>query len=328
MSIPPITDRQARKSSNPEPTIDPAEPDRPESGVQQAPGLSTGKTLPPELRKALARVTDVASLPEVTTKIVEVVEDPRTTIHRVGEVVQADPALAARILRIVNSAFYGLPAQVASLERAILMLGLSAVRNLALAASVSRLLKRDQITDQFTTLDLWEHSVAVAVCSRLLAKAAKSPVPDETFAAGLLHDLGLIVSQQMFRNKMQTVAESCLAQPESFCAVEERVIGADHQAFGWTLATKWKFPPALRYAIGYHHAPSSLQPEFQKIAATVYLADVVCCRQRHGFWLTAQHEELAEWMMKLIGVGFADVEGIQAELPTQLAEALSVLAPD
>jgi HD-like signal output (HDOD) protein len=287
-----------------------------------------GKVLAPQLRQVLAKVTEIGSLPEVTARIVQVIEDASATTKAVQEAVQHDPALATKVLKLVNSAFYGLPAQVASLERAIVMLGLSAVRNLALAASLSRLLKNDQISAQFTTADLWRHSVAVGVCAKLLARAGHSLPGDEAFVAGLVHDMGLIVAQQLFRAEVQGVAERCFAQPQSYCAAEEAVVGADHQALGGALATKWKFPPGVCHAIAYHHDPAALQPEFQKAAALVYLADTLCCQGRHGFWLTAQTQELSEGMLTLTGVTAAAIEQTVAELPTRLMEAEQIFTPD
>jgi HD-like signal output (HDOD) protein len=289
----------------------------PSAGPSPAPG----KVLPPELQKAMSRVTEISSLPDVTACIVAVVEDPRATSHDVHQAVKTDPALATRILKIVNSAFYGLPSQVASLDRAILMLGLSAVKNLALAASLSRLLTGAQITDEFSTRDLWRHSVAVGVAAKLLARAAKYPQADEAMVTGLVHDMGLILAQQLFPAQMSQVVETCFCEPQSFVAAEERILGADHQVFGGALAAKWKFPPGVRHAITYHHEPSSLQPEFQKLAAIVYLADTLCCQGRFGLWVTGQTQEPAEWMLKLIGLSAESLTQVAEELPERLDEA-------
>lgn len=280
-----------------------------------------GKSLPPELHKALSHVTEISSLPEVTAKIVQVVEDPRATARDIHDIVRTDPALASKVLKIVNSAFYGLPSQIGSLDRAILMLGLSAIKNLALASSLSRLIKPGPICAQFETRDVWLHCISVGVCARSLAIASHSVPPDEAFVAGLVHDIGLIVSQQLFPAKMREVAESCYVTPQSYCASEATFIGADHQTFGGALAAKWKFPPALRSAIAYHHEPSSLQAEFQKIAAVVYLADALCAQARFGFWLTAQTQGPEEWMLALTGVTLSHLDEIKQAMPAQLDEA-------
>ncbi len=296
-----------------------------------APAASTatiGKTLPPELQKAVGRITEISSLPEITTKIVQVVEDPRATARDMHDIVRTDPALAAKILKVVNSAFYGLPSQIASLDRAILMLGLSAVKNIALAASLSRMFKAEAVSEQFAARDLWKHCIAVGVCARQIANAVKSEHPDETFVAGLVHDMGLIVAQQIFAAKLRQVAETCFDTPQNFCLLEEQVIGADHQALGGALGAKWKFPPGLRYAIAYHHDPRSLQPEFQRATSIVHVADIVCCEGRFGFWLTAQGQMLTDEVLQIAGLTRAQLATITDDLATQVTEAEQIFSGD
>jgi putative nucleotidyltransferase with HDIG domain len=264
-------------------------------------------------------VTEISSLPEVTTRIVEVVEDPKSTAQDMHEIVKHDPALAAKILKVVNSAFYGLPSQIGSLDRAIVMLGLSAVKNIALAASLSRLFRPGAISDRFAARDLWTHCIAVGVCARLLAQVSFGQL-EEAFVAGLVHDMGLLVEFQVFPEKLKTVVERCQAQPHDFCAVEREIIGADHQAFGAALATKWKFPPGLRCAISHHHNPENLKPELRTVVTAVQLADTICCQNEIGFYLTSQTQEVTEEMLELVGVSEEQVAELLEVLPERIQE--------
>lgn len=289
------------------------------------PVTSPGKTLPPHLQKALGRVTEISSLPEITTRILQVVEDPQATAQDMHAIVKNDPALAAKILKVVNSAFYGLPSQIGSLDRAIIMIGLSAVKNIALAASLARFFKPDAVSDHFVASDLWRHCIGVGVCARLLAMRAQSPDADEYFVAGLVHDLGLLVAGQLFPEKFRAVVEFAHGNPQPFCAVEQELIGADHQTFGVALATKWKFPAGLRFAIGYHHDPSPLQPEFQRIATMIYIADTICCKFQHGFYLTARTQEVTVDLPVLVGLEAGAIEAVCEELPERIEEAEHVL---
>lgn len=284
-----------------------------------------GKPLPPPLQAAVASVSEVYSLPEVTAKIVQVVEDPQATAHDMHGIVRTDPALAARILKVVNSAFYGLSAQIGSLDRAILLLGLSAVKNIALAASLSRMFKAEALSEQFAARDLWRHSVASGVCARLLAAKLPSP-PDEVFVAGLVHDIGLIVSQQLFHAELKQVLEVCLNQPQSFCTTEEAVIGADHQALGAALARLWRFPTPLRCAIAYHHDPSLAAPEFRQMATIVYVADMLCGQARFGFWLTTRTQEITDEQLRVVGLSREDLDEVTATLEEHVEEAERVFA--
>jgi putative nucleotidyltransferase with HDIG domain len=283
----------------------------------------TGKALPPELQAEMSKLTEISSLPEITTRIIEVVEDPKSTAQDMHDIVKNDPALATKILKVVNSAFYGLPAQVASLDRAIIMLGLSAVKNIALAASMSRLFRSGTVSEQFGARDLWEHCIAVAVCARLLTDKGSGRT-EEAFVAGLVHDLGLLVEFQLFPEKLKEVADRCVKSAEVFSTVEKEVIGADHQSFGAALATKWKFPPGLRNVIAYHHHPQTLAPEFRKTAAAVYLADTICCQNKYGFWLTAHTQEATEELLGFAGVTKERLAEVLEELVERVEDAKQI----
>src|SRR5882757_3577299 len=142
--------------------------------------------------EALRKVTNISTLPEVTAKIVATVEDPKSTAASLHKIVAHDPALATRILKVVNSAFYGLPGQIGSVERAIVLLGLNAIKNIAVAASLGQLFRGVKLCDGFTAKDLWTHCIAVGVVARDLAQQMKLPLAEEAFLAGIMHDIGLV----------------------------------------------------------------------------------------------------------------------------------------
>lgn len=286
---------------------------------------SAGTPLPPELAKVMARVTEISSLPEITTRIVEIVEDPKSTAQDMHSIIKHDPALASKVLKVVNSAFYGLPSQISSLDRAIVMLGLSAVKNIALAASLSRLFRPGTISDRFTARDLWSHCIAVGVTARLLAESGFGQA-EEVFVGGLVHDMGLLVEYQLFPEKLKLVVDRCLEKDEDFCMVEREIIGADHQQFGAALAAKWKFPPGLRHTISYHHNPENLKPEFRKYVTAVQVADIICCQNEMGFFLTARMGEITDEMLGVIGINESQVPDLLAALPDRIAEAEQIFA--
>ena len=272
--------------------------------------------------KALAAVGDIATLPEVTIKIIEIVEDPKSTARDLHEVIRNDPALSVKVLKVVNSAFYGLPGQVASVDRAIILLGLSAVKNIAIAASIARLFKGRRISGQFSAVDLWRHSVAVAVAARSIAKSSPHPVmTDEVFVAGLIHDIGTLVERQAFPDQFADVINRCEGGDADFLEVERQVVGADHQAFGVGLTTKWKFPRHLRAAVGFHHNPEVLSVELKNMATLIHLSDVLCCREKVGFYFTAQHSAIRENMLDTLGITSEQLDELQSTLADQVAEA-------
>lgn len=292
-------------------------------GAAAAKPAANEAILPEPLQKAMGRLTEISSLPEITTHIVEVVEDPKSTAQDMHDIVKNDPALAAKILKVVNSAFYGLPSQVSSLDRAIVLLGLSAVKNIALAASLSRLFRPGNISARFAARDLWTHCIATGVCARMLAQAGFGHA-EEAFVAGLVHDMGLLIEYQLFPEQLRAVVEEAENGSANFCALETAHLGADHQAFGEFQAVKWKFPAGLRYAIAYHHRDEQLKPELQRFITAVRVADTICCQNEIGFFLTALQQEISDDMLEIIGVSEDQVGELLESLPDRIAEAEAI----
>ncbi len=285
------------------------------------PGVQDAATL---VNNAINSIGEIATLPEITVRIIQIVEDAKATARDLHDVIRNDPALAAKILKVVNSAFYGLPGQVNNVDRAIVLLGLSAVKNIAIAASMTRLFQGGVTIDGFNGMELWRHSATVGAASRLIAKAQGAQCMEEMFLAGLIHDLGLLIERQALPRKLAEVIARHRAEPRSFCQIEEEVIGADHQAFGQALATKWRFPKGLVAVIGYHHKPHLLSPEFKQMVEIVHLADVIACQLEFGFSRTAALTEITEPLLKSMNLSAAQVEAIKAEVPEHVraAEAL------
>src|SRR3954449_2025910 len=197
---------------------------------------------PTLVAEALKKVSTIATLPEVTAKIVATVEDPKSSAAQLHKIVAHDPALATRILKVVNSAFYGLPGQIGSVERAIVLLGLNAIKNIAVATSLGQLFRSVKLCEGFTAKDLWTHCIAVGVTARELARQMKVPIADEAFLAGLIHDVGMLVSLQLWPEKLRAACEAAKAGDRDFCEVEREIVGLDHQQLGQGLAQMWKFP--------------------------------------------------------------------------------------
>ena len=284
--------------------------------------VSTADNVKATVDKAMGAIGDLATLPEVTIRIIEIVEDPKSTARDLHAVIKNDPALSVKVLKVVNSAFYGLPGQVASVDRAIILLGLSAVKNISIAASIARLFKGKRVSEQFSAADLWRHSVAVAVAARSLAKCSPHPVmSDEVFVAGLIHDIGTLVERQSFPDQFTEVIDRCSDGDGDFLEFEKEIIGADHQAFGVGLTTKWKFPRHLRAAVGFHHNPNALSVELRNMAVVIQLADVLCCQEQIGFYLTARNREITAEMLDTLSISLEQIEEIRNTLADQVSDA-------
>lgn len=288
--------------------------------------MSTATAADPQtlVQQSLKKITTIATLPEVTARIIQTVEDPKSTATQLHQIISHDPALVTRILKVVNSAFYGLPGQIGSVERAIVLLGLNAIKNISVAASLGQLFRGIKLCEGFTAKDLWTHCIGVAVATRQIARDMKVPIADEAFLAGMIHDIGILVSLQIQPEQIRQVCETVKREGRDFCQTERDIIGVDHQQLGKGLAEMWRFPRSCQLVAGYHHQPRQLAND-RLLVALVYVADTICAQANHGFNLTALHQ-------KLDSVGLADVnidpvliERTRTSLPALASAASSFL---
>jgi putative nucleotidyltransferase with HDIG domain len=275
------------------------------------------------VQQMVKKVTTIATLPEVTTRIIQTVEDPKSSATKLHQIISHDPALVTRILKVVNSAFYGLPGQIGSIERAIVLLGLNAVKNIAVAASLGQLFRGVKLCEGFTAKDLWTHCVAVGVTARELARQLKLPIADEAFLAGMIHDIGIMVSLQTSPEQLKQVCERAKAGNLDFCQLEREVMGVDHQQLGMALAEMWKFPRPCQLVAGFHHQPAQLADSNRTLVTLVHIADVLCAQEGQGFNLTAVHQPIEEGSLQVVGLDPAAVERVKKSIP-QLMEAAAM----
>jgi len=281
--------------------------------------------------EAIKGISHIATLPEITLRIIELVENPRSTAHDLHEVIANDPALCSRILKVVNSAFYGLPGQIGSINRAIVLLGLNAVKNIAIAASLAKLFRGGELCPNFSARDLWKHSIASAAASKLVADVVNLGLPDEAFLGGLIHDIGVMVEMQHDRHKLIEVFDALDVDKEGAPAkdmleIEATIFGATHQDFGKALCAEWKFPQSFAYITGFHHNPLDLAEEHRTLACVVHIADRIAAQNALGFRLDVSNTDISGEIMAEINLTPEKLERVRTNLPEHLDAVESLLS--
>ncbi|MBL1217511.1 MAG: HDOD domain-containing protein [Planctomycetes bacterium] len=276
---------------------------------------------------ALLEVSHIATLPEITLKIIELVEDPTSTAQDLHKVITNDPALCSRILKVVNSAFYGLPGQIGSINRAIVLLGLNAVKNIAIATSLAKLFRGGELCEGFSARDLWVHSTGAAAAAKLIADSAGIGLSDEAFLGGLLHDIGIMVEMQTSRHKLIEVFEKFNPDGSNgdFLEIEESIFGANHQDFGRGLCEKWRFPKSFSYVTGYHHNPLELEPGVRTLACVIHLADKLAALEHIGFTGDVMSTDVDSMILEDLCLSSADLQQIHSDLPQSLEQVQTML---
>ncbi|WP_310571247.1 HDOD domain-containing protein [Gemmatimonas sp.] len=279
------------------------------------------------VHSALKRVTTVATLPVSAMRIMKIAEDPTSTEDALLEVLEGDPPLAARVLKVVNSAFYGRPRQVGSTAAAMRLLGVNAIRNVALAASLNRLFRGGRTVPGFEADELWTHAVAVGTAARRIAERCRGIPQEEAMLAGLLHDIGILVAIQASPTEFALLIAATSRDPAlSFAEAESQWLGATHEAFGKALCEQWRFPDALAKACGHHHDPMTLAPADQRLPAIIHVADVIAGRVGGGYTRSVGRDAPADGVCELLGLGTADLADIEAQLSSDVEKTLGLLA--
>lgn len=274
--------------------------------------------------KLIEMAPEAIPLPATTLQIIKLINDPRSTAEEVGGVLELDQALTARVLRVANSAYYGVPRQVASAKDAVVMLGHNTLRSLIFTASVAGVLGRKATGYALGAGELWRHSINVASAARLVARVKHPELAEEGYVAGLLLDIGKIVLDQYLQEDFGTANALATEEGISFVEAEKRVFGADHAEIGSLLAEKWNLPPRLVEAIRYHHSP--LEAELSPVLTSiVHVADLVATELGIGIGSDGlQYPSVGE-AFEMIGVEPEDYMVIMGQVAETADEAANQL---
>ncbi len=224
----------------------------------------------------LVNGSDISSIKNVVTSIVAIINDPRSTARDLRRVIQVDPPLTAKVLKLANSAFYAPRTKIEEIQQAVIRVGYDAIRELALSQKVCEVFRQDEKIEGYSRSELWRHSLAVAVCGTLLFRREFGERGENMYVAGLLHDIGLIALDQFRAEAFKEALQQSIrtGSPSSGC--EDEILGFNHGAVGGFILSDWRLPPSLCEAISAHHQPDEAPKEARRMAHTLHVADQGC----------------------------------------------------
>lgn len=245
--------------------------------MQRAVRITKGRTMNKELELAIQTAGDLPTIPVVATKVMQLIESENATADELARIVASDPAVAARVLKISNSAFYGCQRQIQSLSVAIVILGFNTLKSIVVAASVKQVYKPFGLTEKM----LWEHSFGAGLAARIIASNTRLANQEEAFLAGLFHDIGKIIMNNLDSEKFQLAMRRCYNEDMVFEDAEKSVFPYSHDEVGAYVIKKWNFPEVLFNAVMQHHQLKfGEQADIYQVhlTAVVSLADLFCKR--------------------------------------------------
>jgi putative nucleotidyltransferase with HDIG domain len=228
-----------------------------------------------ELELIIMTASDLPTIPVVATKVMQLIESETATADEMARVVASDPAVAARVLKISNSSFYGCQRQIQTLSHAIMILGFSTLKSLVVAASVKQVYKPFGLTEKM----LWEHSFGAGLAARIIAGTTQLVNEEEAFLGGLFHDIGKIIMNNLDNQKFQAVMQKCFNDNISFQEAERQVYSYTHAEVGGMVIKKWNFPGILMNAVLTHHSFAFAEDEdpYQiRLSCVVGLSNIFC----------------------------------------------------
>lgn len=236
-----------------------------------------------ELIIKLVNKSDISSIKQVVTEILKIIKDESSSAKDLRNIVEKDPPLCAKVLKLANSAHYGYQKSISDIQEAIICIGFDAVKELALNQKVCELFMKEDTIHGFSRLSLWKHCSAVALCCKMIYRREFRERGDNIYVAGLLHDLGIIVEDQFFREMFEQALKKSAQEGINLYIAEKATLKIDHAAIVRTIADDWDFPDELIHAMGLHHEPTEVEEEFERIVFTVYLANYICQREKIGY---------------------------------------------
>jgi HD-like signal output (HDOD) protein len=233
------------------------------------------------LQQKIQGITTLPTLPQIASRLMRMVSDPEASASAVAELIQQDPSIAARVLRLANSVFYGIPRHVTSLSNAVVILGFRVVSTVVVTITVFDLFPQDRDSKTFDREAFWRHCFGVGIIARMLAARLHKKVafdPDEAFCAGLLHDIGKVIMEQYLHDDFHAALALSQEREIPFFEAEKRLLGYAHTDVAEWLTSQWELPLVLREPMMLHHQPSH---------ATEY-RDIICmCHYADWLWYEA-----------------------------------------
>lgn len=266
-------------------------------------------------------IEKMASLNYIVPKVIQIANDNNSSARDIIKVIQMDPVLTGKALKLVNSAFFGLSNEIANLSRAVVLLGMSTIRNLALSCSVMSSFKFNDKICKLTSEDFWKYSMGVSAMCQIIARFRKETKKDidEYFLAGMLHNIGKALLMQCYPEEYNTAIELAANEEKSISEAEIEVFGISHQVVGERLAQKWKLPQIIIDGMLYYTNPAESQ---EKHTLVISISSLLLKQSHIGFSGDYFEHEISDELWDKAKISHpAAFNLLQTELPSRLEEA-------
>ncbi|MEW6517335.1 MAG: HDOD domain-containing protein [candidate division FCPU426 bacterium] len=282
----------------------------------------TVKTI--NLEEVQAKVQNVFPMPQILAKIMRVVNDPTASAATLEQIFKYEPSFTLKILTLANSAYYGSPGKITNIRAAITLLGFNLIKSIAIHASVNEFFNFGTTNSIFSGYELWKHSVGVGVCAKMISRRLKLGNAEDFFTLGILHDVGLIIEYQFYREPFLAVMARLQGRVASLLETEQEMLGTDHAALSQLICDKWNLPKTMGQALRYHHDPLEAPASVQAQACALYVANEIVKQKQYGFFYPTP-AGLDARAQELLKISADDLEVLAEDFDQEIQEMTRML---
>ena len=272
------------------------------------------------------RFSDSKTLPHVAIKVTQLVNDDNSTMQDFEETIQLDPILVTRLLRLVNSPYFGLVQKIESIGKAVVFVGMKNLRNLVAVEGLRDMFKDEGEPRSFSRKQLWLHSATIALLADMIGKKIFGDAREDLFLAGIIHDIGFIVEDQVVGDQLREACDMYTPGKNTLVGCERKVIGTDHCEIGHLLAKEWKMPDDVLAAIRLHHDIEKKVPA-SSLTGIIQLAEYISGKLKFSM-LPGKIDPLLQHLVKHVKSMMANYKIIVRDLPGEMAKAKSLYEPE
>ncbi|MBF0203334.1 MAG: HDOD domain-containing protein [Desulfamplus sp.] len=270
----------------------------------------------------LKKYKQIKTLPHVAIHLTKLLSDPNSTTQDFEQIIKMDPTLVGRLLRLVNSAYYGLRQKVSTISEAVVFLGLDNLRNMVVTSALKEIFKKDSGNPYFSVNKLWLHCATSGICCQMISERIFAHKGEDAFLCGILHDIGMIVEYQIAPDDFLQACQNYKPEIKPFTKFEQDILNTHHSEIGYLLADDWKVPNQVQEGIKDHHNINR-KVEPSSISGIIQLSEYIVTKINYPA-IPAMHPTLSQDMALFFKNNFDELKTMIQNMPEEIQKAKEI----
>jgi HD-like signal output (HDOD) protein len=278
----------------------------------------------PTAQALLKKFGDMKTLPHVAIRLTKLLSNENTTMQEFERLIKMDPTLVLRLLRVVNSPYYGVREKIDSISRAVVFVGMKSLRNMIVTTALKEVFQKSPHEDIFSRAHLWLHCATVSICSQMISERIFRQAGDDAYLCGILHDIGMIIEDQVAQDLFLETCKAYTPDTKPFTEYEREVIGADHCEIGYLLGCEWKLSVEVREGIKNHQNEEGISPS--SIAGIIQIADYFVTKLNYTA-IPGMKAMLSPDLATHVRDNIEEYKALVKDLPEEMSKAKELYEP-